>query len=595
MMLPTAGAAGPTANYDLTRVLTERIEVGIRAAYPDSPMAAAAQVRSSAQPKFGDFQANFAMALGKALGKPPREVAESVVAAADLSGLAERVEIAGPGFLNIHLRTEAIAAALVAMEGAELGVPQPGTGQHPVAIDLCGVNVAKQMHVGHLRATIIGDTLARIHERLGWRATRQNHLGDWGLPIAMTIAALRRIGADLSKVTLDDLNIAYRAAQEDASDAAQAEAKRTLLALQAGSAAEVADWNQLIAVTMKEVFEAAAILGVHLTPEHSRGESFFRDQLAGVVDEFLSRGIARVDDGAVVVPFADRERPLLIRKSDGGFMYSTTDLAAIRYRVQTLGAGKVVYVVDARQRDHFRDVFDAVRLIGWDKLPDGTQAELIHLPFGAVLGDDRKPLKTRSGRNVTLMSLLSEAIERGRAQVRTRAAQPESPTGGLCAAELDGIGLAVGIAAVKYADLSNDVTSDYTFDIDRMVSFEGDTGPYIQYAHARIGSIVGKAGDSAADITTPIDPAEPNERALALRLLRYGAALRSTATDLQPARLCAYLFDLANAYNGFYQSCPVLKCPDPKVAGSRLHLCELTRRTLADGLSLLGITAPPKM
>jgi arginyl-tRNA synthetase len=288
---------------------------------------------------------------------------------------------------------------------------------------------------------------------------------------------------------------------------------------------------------------------------------------------------------------------MLIRKRDGGFLYATTDLAACRFRVQDLGSDRVVYVVDARQRDHFKDVFDAVRMIGWHRLPDGTEAELVHVPFGSVLGPDRKPLKTRSGENFTLKALLDEAIERGTREVRERSRDPNAPTAGMSADELAAIGRAVGIAAVKYADLGSDVTRDYVFDLDRMVSFEGDTGPYLQYAHARIAGILGKALAAAAG--APGRPAvavsEPAERQLALALLRYPAVVRDVAQHNDPSRLCAYLHGLATAFNGFYQQCPVLKCEDASLRASRLRLCAITKHVFRDGLGLLGIAAPERM
>jgi arginyl-tRNA synthetase len=586
-------------------------------------------IRPSGNPQFGDFQANFAMALAKKLGTNPRELATKVVAHAQQSGalaaLAHKVEVAGPGFVNIHLSPAALAGMLEAFDTPALGI-QPEQRAHAVVVDLCGVNVAKQMHVGHLRATIIGDTIARVHERLGRRVRRENHLGDWGLPIAMTLAALRRARVNLDTLTLDHLNAAYRAAQAEGRDdeagmraaratgagphriaeleaqntgaaLAQEDARATLVRLQSGDPELVAAWQRLIDCTMREVFETAATLGVTLGPEHSRGESFFREELPRVVEAFVKAGLGVEDEGAIVVRFADRERPLLIRKRDGGFLYATTDLAAARYRVQQLDGERVIYVVDARQRDHFRDVFDAVRLIGWDTLPDGVRADLVHLPFGAVLGADRKPLKTRSGENFTLKALLDEAIERGTREVRARAGDPNAPTAGLGEADIREIGRAVGIAAVKYADLGSDVERDYLFDLDRMVSFEGDTGPYLQYAHARIATLLGKAlAQSAAAGARPVFlPSEPAERELALALLRYPAVVRDVAASLQPNRLCAYLHGLATTFNGFYQQCPVLKCDNEQVRASRLRLCSVTKHVLADGLGLLGITAPSRM
>lgn len=580
-------------------------------------------IRASGNAKFGDYQMNAAMALAKELGKSPRELADAILKATDLAGIASKCEVAGPGFINITLERAVLESSLASLAASStFGVP-PATDPHAVVIDLCGVNVAKQMHVGHLRATIIGDSLARVFERLGRKVWRENHLGDWGLPIAMTLAKLVREKRDFARLTLDDLNAAYRGAQkETATDdldaahefrcgphrlaelelqyeparAAMEDAKKTLIRLQSGDAEIVRLWERLIEVTMEQVYEAARTLHCKLGAENNRGESFFRDRLAGVVDAFAKAGVAKSDRGAMVVPFADRERPLLIQKSDGGFLYATTDLAAVRFRTFELDGDLVVYVVDARQRDHFKDVFDAARLVGWSKTKDGTEATLVHLGFGAVLGADKKPLKTRSGENFTLKDLLDEACERGAAEVMRRAADPNAPTHGLAESELRAIGAAVGIAAVKYADLSGDLTKDYVFDLDRMVAFEGDTGPYLQYAHARIASILSKSGEPADAIArAPFALAEPAERALALHILRYPQMVLDVGRSLETNRVGLYLRTLAELFNAFYQSCPVLKADDASVRLTRLRLCAVARGVLADGLSLYGIVAPDRM
>ena len=580
-------------------------------------------IRASGNPKFGDYQMNAAMALAKELGRNPREVADAVLKAADLAGVAAKCEVAGPGFINVTLERAFVEGRLAALAASDsFGIP-PATDPHAVVVDLCGVNVAKQMHVGHLRATIIGDSLARVFERLGRTVRRENHLGDWGLPIAMTLAKLVREGRDFSRLTLDDLNAAYRGAQKEtatddldaahefrcgphrlaelelqyeSSRAAMDDAKRTLLRLQSGDAETVRLWERLIEVTMEQVYEAARTLNAKLGPENNRGESFFRDRLAGVVESFRSSGLAKSDKGATVVPFADRERPLLIQKSDGGYLYATTDLAAVRFRTFELDGDLVVYVVDARQRDHFRDVFDAARLIGWNRTKDGTEAALVHLGFGAVLGPDKKPLKTRSGENFTLKDLLDEACERGAAEVMRRATDPNAPTHGIPEHELRAIGASVGIAAVKYADLSGDLAKDYVFDLDRMIAFEGDTGPYLQYAHARIASILSKSGESADAVArAPIALGEPAERALALHILRYPQMVLDVGRSLETNRVGLYLRTLAELFNAFYQSCPVLKADDEATRLARLRLCSIARSVLADGLSLYGISAPDRM
>ena len=581
-------------------------------------------IRAAQNPKFGDFQCNAAMALGKARGVKPRELAERILAEVELGDVVEAMDIAGPGFINITLGRAVLGRTVAEMDDDRLGIPETGRG-HVITVDLCGVNVAKQMHVGHLRATIIGDSIANLHERLGWTVHRENHLGDWGLPIAMTMTALRNGGADLERLTLDALNVAYRDAQlSGRSDVRGLEgalanncgphriaeletqnegavenisrAKETLISLQSGDPELVADWNALIECTMREVFETLGLLNVGIGPENNRGESFYKDKLPEVVEQFVEAGIGVEDNGAIVVHFDDRERPLLIRKSDGGFLYATTDLAAIRHRVHDLQSERVVYVVDARQRDHFKDVFDGSRRMGWDRTPAGIESDLHHLPFGSVLGQDKKPLKTRSGENFTLRALLEEAIERGTREVVARAEDPNAPTHGIPAQELRSIGRAVGIAAVKYADLSSGVTRDYIFDLDRMIAFEGNTGPYMQYAHARISSILAKAekeGIQWHDAEIRLDTAE--EKQLGLTIMRYPQVVLETADQLEPHRLCTYLYELANTYSSFYQSCPVLRNDDETIRASRLRICSMTRRILADGLALLGIESPSRM
>lgn len=598
-MVSAAMSKAPRQVADPQVLLNGWLQRAIAAALGDEFAGADPAVRVSQNPQFGDYQANGAMALAKQLNLKPRELAQRIVDAAppELLEIAEPLEIAGPGFINIRLRPDALARLVAAMDNQRLGVERD-SDPHPVAIDLCGVNVAKQMHVGHLRSTIIGDSLARVLERRGRIVHRENHLGDWGLPIAMVLQQLRARRANLAALELDELDRAYRDAQLNAkSDHHAVEAaKLALVKLQNGDPSLLADWHKLIDCTLRAMYQALQLLNVKIGPEHNRGESFYRDRLPGVVDAFIRAGIAREDQGAIVVPFPDRERPLLIRKSDGGYLYATTDLAAVRYRVQELGSTRVIYIVDARQRDHFRDVFDAARMIGWTRLPDGSDAELIHMGFGAVLGEDRRPLKTRSGENVTLLALLDEAIERGTAEVLKRAQSPDAPTHELPPRELELIGKAVGIGAVKYADLSNDLVRDYVFNFDRMIAFEGNTGPYMQYAHARICSIFSRAGlpfDSARDADLLVS--HDSEKRLALALLRYGGVIEDVARTLEPHRLCAYLYDLADAFSAFYEACPVIKAPNEALRSSRLRLSDLARRVLADGLSLLGIDAPERM
>ena len=577
-------------------------------------------IRHAQNADIADFQANGAMALGKRHGQSPRELAEKVVGVVDFGTFADVPEVAGPGFINIRISDGTITSLVEEMDTDDLGVALDDN-PHAVAIDLCGVNVAKQLHVGHLRATIIGDSIARMYERVGRKVFRENHLGDWGLPIAMVLEQLLSSGVNLDTLSLEDLNSAYKNAQLVAKDelrgektakamqagphrlieieeqntgaiAAQTAAKKLLNALQQGDESLLKDWQKLIDCTMKSVYESLDLLHVNIGPENNRGESFYCDRLGGVVDSFIERGLAEEDGGAIVVRFKNRERPMLIRKSDGGFLYATTDLAAIKFRTQELRADRVVYVVDARQRDHFKDLFDAARLIGWDKTPDGATSDLVHVPFGSVLGADKSPLKTRSGSSVTLSSLLHEAVERGTCEVIGRSKDPKSPTHGMDEDELRTIGRQIGIGAIKYADLSNDLVRDYVFDMDRMVAFEGNTGPYIQYACARISSLI-RGGDLQKD--APLQIVEAQERALALKLLQYNTVLHDAIAHLEPHRLCTWLHELTEAFSAFYQSCPVLKSEDGGTKRSRLRLADITRRVIVDGLGVLGIECPDKM
>ncbi len=619
-------------HHDPVAILRERFLAAMRAALgADLPADADPLITPSRSAEHGDFQSNAPMGLGKRLGKPPRQIAEAIVARLDLTGVAEPLtpaSIAGPGFINIRLSPGALAKHLEAIDTPALGVEPPARPQ-TVVVDLCGVNLAKQMHVGHLRATIIGDALARVFTRLGHKAIRQNHVGDWGLPIAMVAARLldeQKRGADLSRLTLDDLDGAYRAAQRECeadetglaavrryglgpkagaeleaqvggAEEALARAKRTLINLQSGEKATVAVWQRIADITMAECVRLCARLHAVVLPEHSAGESTFRDELAGIVADLEKRRVAEESKGALIVRLDEYgvKEPLLVRKSDGGFLYATPDHAAIRRRVQKLGAARVVYAVDARQSLHFAQVFAGAKKAGYARRPDGTDASLEHAAFGTVLGEDGRPFKTRSGDNVKLADLLDEAVERADAAVTQR--NPHLPP-----AHRRAIAEAVGVSAGMYADLANDRVRDYVFSFDRMLAFEGDTGPYLLYALVRVRSIFRKAaetlGATEGDLAArrpPLLIREPQEKALALALLRDPEALRAVADRLEPHRLCNYLYDLAGAFSGFFENCPVLKAPDDATRASRLRLCALTGRVLEDGLTTLGLTPVEQM
>ena len=582
-------------------------------------------IREAQNPKFGDYQSNVAMSLAKRLGKNPREIAQAIVESLEVDDIcADKPTIAGAGFINLTIKNEALASMLTTIDNQSLGITSiDKTKTHRVVIDMVSVNVAKQMHVGHLRSAIIGDTLCRVLSRVGYEVIPQNHLGDWGLQIGMVLADLHKRAVDLDHFTVAQLEKSYRSATLDCkadhaaleaakkynmgphriieceeqvkgAEIALSQAKETLLRLQNGDEAVVSDWRKIIKITLADCYEICALLDLQLTEEHERGESFYRKMLPEVVREFEDSGIAEVDAGALIVRTEESETPLIIRKSDGGFLYATTDLAGIRYRVRELGAERVIYVVDARQRDHFKLVFAACRLIGYDIIPKefsvkNEHAQLVHLPFGAVCGNDRKPLKTRDGDNVKLRDLLTEAIERAKAIVHEK--NPD-----LSDEEKNEVARAVGIGAVKYADLSAHFGRDYIFDWNRMLAFEGNTGAYLQNQFVRIQSILRKAGEANYQYQdAEFVFKEDAERSLAMILLRYPTTVGEVAQTLEPHRLCQYLYGLANAYSVFYTKCPVLKADSENKRASRLRLCYLTARVLGDGLHLLGLRTLNRM
>ncbi|RMH26528.1 MAG: arginine--tRNA ligase [Planctomycetota bacterium] len=621
--MPTA----QTMSIDPAETLDARFRAAIASAFPDLPAEAIeTHIAANRQPKLGDFQCNAAMPLAKRLGKNPREVASAIVEHLDVSGVAEPIgpgAVAGPGFINIRLLGDALSESLTRMDTDALGVEAP---EHPmtVVVDLCGVNLAKQMHVGHLRSTVIGDAVARLYERLGHKVIRQNHVGDWGLPIAMVVQKLIEVqqrGRDLSDLSLDELNTLYRAAQAECKaekaalaliakvgghPKAEAElemriadanesmerAKRRLVKLQSGDTESVAAWQRVYDITMGACLATCARLHANVTEDASAGESSYRDELSDVIDDLVRRGIAEEDDGALVVRVDGLKEPCIVRKRDGGYLYATTDLAAIRRRAGTLGAERVVYCVDARQSLHFKQVFAAAHKAGYDRTPQGKTAELFHAAFGNVLGEDNKPLKTRSGENVKLSDLIDEAIERAAKTVAEK--NPD-----LDETERAPIAEAVAIAALKYADLSTDRIKDYVFSFDRMLAFEGDTGPYLLYALVRTKSIFRKAADAGMDLAkvgdAPLLLEEPAERALALALLRYPGLLKAAGENHEPNRMCAYLYGLAGAFSSFFDQCPVLKADTEAHKMSRLRLCGLTARVLEDGLATIGIPTVERM
>ncbi|GAB3649584.1 arginine--tRNA ligase [Glycomyces tarimensis] len=546
-----------------------------------------------------DHQANGALPLAKQHGRNPRELGKAVAAAIDAPELIAAAEVSGPGFVNIDLTSEAIWKQLAARLDAErLGLGLPLAGER-IIVDYSGPNVAKEMHVGHLRTTIIGDALARLAEALGATVIRQNHLGDWGTQFGMLIQYLNEHPeaewhhADDADPTANvaALDRLYKQARTvfDADSDFKNRARARVVALQSGDEDTSTVWRDLVEVSA-EAFDAMYNrLGVSLTVADLAGESTYNHLLDDVVEALVSAGIAVESEGALCVFFDDITGPdgdpvpLLLRKADGGYGYAATDLAAIRYRIGDLRADQILYVVDARQALHFKQVFATARRAGW--LTD--EVEAVHVPFGTVLGPDGKPFKTRSGGTVRLMSLLDEAIAKAGEVISEK--NPDADPNDLAT-----LAAATGIGAVKYADLSNNRIKDYVFDTDRMVSLTGDTGVYLQYAHTRLASILRKAGENRAAVDSTA-PMSKEERALALHLDAYGAVLTETMAEREPHRLCGHLYTLARTFTGFYEANPVLKAETESARANRLALVRLAKETLAHGLGLLGIAAPERM
>jgi len=557
-----------------------------------------------------DFQVNGALALAKQLSRPPREIADAIVATAELSEMCERVEVSGPGFVNIVLSSAFIAQRVAAMAAdPRLGieaVPEPET----VVVDYSAPNVAKEMHVGHLRSTVIGDSLCRILDHLGHRVIRENHVGDWGTPFGMLIEHLNDLGeaAAVQELSVGDLNGFYQSARRsfDADEAFRERSRRRVVLLQSGDPETLRLWRVLVDQSVAYFDEVYAKLGVLLTDEDIRGESFYNSLLPSVVEDLKAKGLLVEDEGASCVfppGFTNRHGdplPLIVQKSDEGYGYAATDLACIRDRVDRLGATRILYVVGSPQAQHLEMCFAVAKMAGW--LPEGVEVE--HVNFGHILGTDHKMLRTRAGASTKLIDLLDEAIARALEAMTERGRDEDLPD-----AERAAVARALGIGAVKYADLSNDRTRDYVFDWDRMLAFEGDTGPYLQYAHARIRSIFRRVSATAAPTVAagtgegsgtpgpiaPVSLAAPHERALAVAMVGYPAALRAAAGGAEPSKLCAYLYGLASAFTAFYEHCPVLRAPDRATRESRLVLAGTTARVLREGLSLLGIEAPERM
>ena len=580
---------------DPQQVLAQRVHDAIVASFGPDFGDADPLIRPSS---FADFQANVALPLGKRLGRPPREVAGELAGRLDVSDVCEPPEVSGPGFINLRLRDDWIAAQASRMlDDPRLGL-EPAARPQTVVVEYSSPNIAKEMHVGHLRTTIVGDAIARVLEFAGHRVIRDNHVGDWGTPFGMLLEHLLDVGEGSAEAGLlrTDPNAFYQAARRkfDSDPVFAERARNRVVELQGGDPATLKLWQELIELSKDYLHRIYGRLGVTLTDADIRGESFYNDLLADTAASLEAQGLAVYSDGALCAfppGFTGREGrplPVIIRKRDGGYNYSTTDLATIRYRVDDLHCDRAIYVVGSDQTLHFQMVFAVARQAGW--IPAGASFE--HAQVGLVLGPDGNRLRTRSGDNVQLSDLLAEAVERARGILT----ELEAPAR-FGPAELDATAEAVGIGAVKYADLSTARESAYVFDWDRMISFRGNTGPYLQYATARIRSIFRRAGsDADPDVRgSRVAVTAGPERALALELLGFGATVSRVGETAEPHRLCAYLFDVASLFTTFYEECPVLKAEPAELRASRLALCALTLRVLTTGLGLLGVPVPERM
>ena len=548
-------------------------------------------VRQSGKPEFGDYQANGAMGAAKKLGMNPREFAQKILGNVNLDDIAEKLEIAGPGFINIFLNKNWLAAnANSALQAVNFGI-QTATPQ-TIVIDYSSPNVAKEMHVGHLRSTIIGDAVVRTLEFLGNKVIRANHVGDWGTQFGMLIAYLEKMeNENATAMELSDLEAFYRAAKEhyDSDEAFAEKARNYVVKLQGGDEYCRTMWKKLVDITMHHNQENYDRLNVTLTEKDVMGESLYNPMLPEIVADLKAKGLAVEDDGALVVFLSEFKNKdgdpmgVIVQKKDGGFLYTTTDVAAAKYRYETLKADRALVFSDSRQAQHMQQAWLITRKAGY--VPDSFSLE--HPFFGMMLGKDGKPFKTRSGDTVKLKDLLDEAIERADALISQRSTN-------LTAEEKAAVVEAVAIGSVKYADLSKNRTTDYVFDWDNMLSFEGNTAPYMQYAYTRIRSVFAKAGIDPRTLSGEIILTEEKERALAIKLLQFEEALNSVAKEGMPHILCQYLYELAGAFSSFYEACPMLNAEE-KVKNSRLRLSDLTARTLKQGLDLLGIKTVEKM
>ncbi|WLS77257.1 arginine--tRNA ligase [Erwinia pyri] len=575
---------------NIQALLSEKVSQAMIAA--GAPADCEPQVRQSAKVQFGDYQANGIMAVAKKLGMAPRQLAEEVLKHLALTGIASKIEIAGPGFINLFLDKAWLSAQVDQVAAApRLGVA-PVTPQ-TIVIDYSAPNVAKEMHVGHVRSTIIGDAAVRTLEFLGHNIIRANHVGDWGTQFGMLIAFLEKQQNEHHEdIALSDLENFYREAKRtyDEDPEFAERARGYVVKLQGGDEYCLAMWKKLVDITMKQNQLIYDRMNVTLTRKDVMGESLYNSMLPGIVDDLKAKGLAVESEGATVV-FLDEYKNkdgdpmgVIIRKKDGGYLYTTTDIACAKYRYETLHADRVLYYIDSRQHQHLMQAWTIVRKAGY--VPESVPLE--HHAFGMMLGKDGKPFKTRAGGTIKLSDLLDEAVERATKLVAEK--NPDMP-----ADELKALANTVGIGAVKYADLSKSRTTDYIFDWDNMLAFEGNTAPYMQYAYTRVLSVFRKAGIDESGVTGNVQITEDREAALAVRLLQFEETITQVARDGTPHVMCAYLYELAGLFSGFYEHCPILTASDEATKQSRLKLALLTARTLKQGLDTLGIETVERM
>ena len=576
---------------NIQSILSEKIKQAMIAAGADAQCEAL--VRQSGKVQFGDYQANGIMPAAKKLGLNPREFAQSVLDKAELQDIAEKTEIAGPGFINIFLKDTWLADNINrAVQDPKLGVHNPE--KQTVVVDYSSPNVAKEMHVGHLRSTIIGDAVVRTLEFLGNHVIRANHVGDWGTQFGMLIAYLEKMENEhASEMELSDLEAFYRAAKKhyDEDPVFAEKARNYVVKLQSGDEYCRTMWQKLVKITMQQNQHNYDRLNVTLTDKDVMGESLYNPMLPGIVEDLKKQGLAVEDDGALVVyldEFKNKDGDpmgVIVQKKDGGFLYTTTDIAAAKYRYETLKANRALVFSDTRQSQHMQQAWLITRKAGY--VPDSFQLE--HKNFGMMLGKDGKPFKTRSGDTVKLADLLDEAIERAGVLISQKSTA-------LSEQEKADVIEAVGIGSVKYADLSKNRTTDYVFDWDNMLSFEGNTAPYMQYAYTRIRSIFNRSQIALSEVEqAQLSITDEKERALAIKLLQFEEAIQVVGKEGTPHVLCAYLYELAGVFSSFYEHCPILNNDDQQVKLSRLKLALLTERTLKQGLDLLGIKTVEKM